>query len=197
MSLSAFALPLLLAAAAQAPAAALPPCLAEPQPMPPALDSVAPAAPAHGVIAFAAVPWEYPGRAWVVRASRKLPAGTARLEIVRLRRQMDCNRYEQERRWEMPLPDADYRALAEAVAPLAEHPAALLAPAGNAEVFDELVLDGTGVELRWRRGSWEIRRASNHYARAGGRISAAFRALLVKHLPAAELPAEDWRSRAR
>lgn len=193
MSPASFAFPVLLAAAAQAPAAALP-CPV--QPMPPAIEAVPAAPPTKNAIAFAATPWEYPGRAWVVRLFGG-PRGTGKLEIIRLRRQDHCNRWDLERRWEASVTDAEHRTMADALAPLAAPPAGFLARDPAAGNTDELVMDGTALELRWRRDGWDVRRHSNHYAADGGRISAQFHALVARHLPSAELPAEDWRNRAR
>ena len=183
---------LALAVAAIGHAAAASPC--PPQPMPPAMESLPPLT-ASSSISFAATPWEYPGRAWVVRASL-VGQGGATLEIVRLRRQSDCNRYDVEKRWQAPLPAAEYRALAEAVAPLGTPPAGIFSPGGGIG-GDELVLDGTGIALRLRTFGWQATRELNHYGSGGGAVSALFRALVAKHVPAAELPAEDWRTRRR
>lgn len=54
------------------------------------------------------------------------------------------------------------------------------------------MLDGTGLELRLRTFGWEVRRGLNHYGRTGKELSAIFRALAAKHVPADEMPAEDW-----
>jgi hypothetical protein len=186
IALGAFAL--VLAATGQAAAAA--PC--PPQPLPPALDSLPPVT-ASSSISFAATPWEYPGRAWVVRAWRR-GREDGILEIVRLRRQSDCNRYDVEARWQAPLPAAEYRALADSAAPLGTPPAGIFSPGGEA-VRDELVLDGTGIVLRLRAFGWEATRELNHYSRGGGAVSALFRALVAKHVPADEMPEQDWRTR--
>jgi hypothetical protein len=187
---------MLLPLAAEAHAAARsPPCIA--QPMPRALDSV-PAGPAAGrVIAFAATPWEHPGRAWVLRGSRNGRGGGASLEIMRLLRQNACNHYDVEQRWNVTLSAAEFDALAAAIAPLGTPPAAAFGPGSQFPDDNEIVLDGTGIELRLQAGDWEARRTSNHYARTGGVISALFRDLLAKHIPAKEMPANDWRTRRK
>ena len=182
------AIPLLLAAVAQPAAAA--PCA--PRPMPPALDSLPPTA-ASSSIGFSATPWEFPGRAWAVRASRR-GQGDAALEILRLLRQSDCNRWRVEARWTAPLPAAEYRALAEAVAPLARPPAGLFSTDGGSEA-DEIVTDGTAIAVRLHMPGWTAARELNHYGRSGARVSALFHALVARHVPAAERPAADWRTR--
>jgi hypothetical protein len=111
-----------------------------------------------------------------------------------MRRQADCNRYEVEQRWQAPLPRAEFDALAATIQPLARPPTAVYSGETMAST-DELVLDGTQIELRLQRGNWEVRRQSNHYAGAGARISALFRRLVATYVPASELPAEDWRTR--
>lgn len=183
---------LLLALAAAAPAEQAPVRCA-PRAMPAALDSVAVPAEAGSSVGFSATPTDYPGRAWVVRAARS-GRGAASLEIVRLRRQLECNRYEIEARWQAPLPAAEYRALVEAVAPLGSPPAGAFSddPGLGGE---DLVLDGTGIELRLKNFGWEARRALHHRGLAGAPVSALFHALVAKHVPAAEVPAEDWRTR--
>jgi hypothetical protein len=151
--------------------------------------------PAASVITFAATPWEVPGRAWVVRVSRTGGATPGRLEIILLRRQHDCNRYDVERHWKEAISAADYDALAKAITPLASPPTGVFSQHEGMKGPSDIVLDGTGLELRLRRDQWEIRRISNHYAQTGGEISAIFRRLVMAHVPASELPAEDWRPR--
>jgi hypothetical protein len=191
-ALAAFVLPLTLAVTGQATAAS-PVCIV--QPLPPAIDAIPPPAPAASLITFAAAPWEYPGRAWVVRVSRRGGAAPGSLEIIRLRRQSDCNRYDVERSWTAAISAAEYDALGKAIAPLASPPTGVFSQSEPMKGPSDIVLDGTGLELRLRRDEWEVRRASNHYARAGGEISALFRRLVMMHVPAAELPEEDWRTR--
>jgi len=183
MLVALFALLLSGAAAAQAP------CPATRQPMPPAIDSIAaPAIPAE-TIAFAATPWEFPGRAWVVRLTRR--GAQARLEIVRLRRRFDCNAWDPETRWEAPAAPADFTATAEAIAPW------VTVPPGFPDRRNpgEITLDGTALELRVGTSGWRIDRALNHYGERGAALSAVFRRLAERLVPPDELPAEDWRTR--
>jgi hypothetical protein len=189
------ALGLLLLALAAPGRAEQVPTACSPRPMPAALDSVRPLPPARSSVAFSAVPaGQYPGRAWVVRARQSGP-GSATLEIVRLLRRKDCNVYEIEARWDAPLAAADYRALARAAARLGTPPVGAFVRDDSALDGEEIVLDGTMVELRLKRGGWETRRELNHHGRDGAAVSALFRALVARHVPAAELPAEDWRTR--
>jgi hypothetical protein len=183
---------IVLALAALGRTAAAAPC--PPRPLPPALESLPPLPEPGSSISFAATPWEYPGRAWVVRASRR-GRGCGTLAILRLLRQRDCNRYEVEARWQAPLPAAEYLALADAVAPLGTPPADTFSNDGSERSGDEVVLDGTGVVLRLRTFGWEVNRELNHYGRAGGAVSTVFRALVARHVPRAELPEQDWRTR--
>lgn len=185
---------LLLAAASPGPAEPLrSPCPAKPQPLPQALDSVAPLPQGRSSVAFSAAPsLDHPGRAWVVRAHQPRP-GDAALEIIRLRRRSDCNVYDLEARWQAPLPAADYGALLRAAEGVGIPPPDAFS--GEASGGQELVMDGTGIELRLKRFGWETRRTLNHYERSGAAVSAIFRALVDKHVPADERPGEGWRSR--
>jgi hypothetical protein len=132
----------------------------------------------------------------VVRAHRSGP-GSATLEIVRLLRQKSCNLYEIEARWDSPLPAAEYRALVRAAARLGTPPGDFFASDDPARDGEGIVLDGTAIELRLQRGGWEARRELNHHGPGGAAVSALFRALVARQVPAAELPAEDWRTRRR
>jgi len=165
------------------------PCPTAPQPMPPAIEAIDEPAAASSVIVFSATPWEFPGRAWVVRLSRRGPAAT--LEIVRLRRRFQCNVYDIERRWDAAIGAREYRSVAEAIRPWATLPAGFPVNEGSAD----LALDGTGLELRVRANGWGVTRTLNHYGTTGARLSAIFRSLVSNHVPMAELPAEDWRTR--
>ena len=157
--------------------------------MPPAIDSLGEPPVAAGVIAFSATPTEVPGRAWVIRLSRR--GSEAALEIVRLRRRDDCNRYTVERTWNTAIPLDEYRAIAAAVAPWVAPPAGFPAHEGPPGV----ALDGTGLELRVRTTGWQVTRTLNQFVEDGPGLSAIFRTLLSRHVPASELPAEDWRTR--
>ena len=167
------------------------PCPARPQPLPQAIESIGEDPQASETIAFAATPWEHPGRAWVIRLSRRGQA--ARIEIVRLLQRSDCNLYDVEWRREGALPFTDYRRVAQAVATWARPPAGFPLNEGDPGV----ALDGTGLILRVRTTGWQVTRALNHYSRSGPGLSAIFRALLARHVLAAELPAADWRRRPR
>lgn len=164
------------------------------QPLGPALDSVPRLPEGQSSVAFSAEPsLEFPGRAWVVRAHRPRP-GDATLEIVRLRRRSDCNVYEVETRWQAPLPAADYRALVRSAERVGVPKPDEFSHEDPRRDGEWLVLDGTGIELRLMRSGWETRRTLNHYGEGGAAVSAIFRALVDKHVPADERPREGWRS---
>lgn len=182
----------LMLAAAAAPPAVLP-CPARPQPMPAALDSVPPVGDTAVVVAFAATAWEHPERAWVVRLSRRGYSGPASLEVLRLRRRSDCNVYDLENSWRAPMPAQEFEALARAAEPFAAPPPATFSDPGRAQAGEEVVLDGTGIELRLRAHSWDVRRRLNHYGRDGREISALFHRLVDRIVPAGLRPAQDWR----
>jgi len=165
-----------------------------PQPMPPAIDSAGELPIASDVIEFAATPaLQYPGRAWVVRVYRR-GAVEAKIEVVRLRRRNDCNRYDIEARWRSPLQQADYVALAETLVPIGVPAASVFVPSSS-EQLPELVLDGTGIDLRLRSAGWQVSRSLNHYGQFGGTISEIFRHLSSKYVPESELPKDDWRTK--
>jgi hypothetical protein len=157
----------LMLAAAAAPPSTLA-CPAQPQPMPAALDSIPPVRDAAVVVAFAASAWEQPERAWVVRLSRRGYSGPASLEVLRLRRRSDCNVYDVENSWRAPMSSQEFEAFAEAAEPFASPPATF---SGGESAQEEVVLDGTGIDLRLRGRGWDMRRQLNHFGR----------------------PAQDWR----
>lgn len=142
-----------------------------------------------GVIAFAATPWETPGHAWVVRLARRDPFAT--LEIIRLRQRSDCNIYDVDKHWDSAIGPEEYRSVAEAIRPWSTPPGGFPVNEGSADI----ALDGTGLELRVSANGWGVTRTLNHFGRTGPGLSAVFRALVSRHIPAAELPAEDWRTR--
>ena len=140
------------------------PCPARPQPLPPALDSVARLPEGRSSVAFSAEPsLEYPGRAWVVRAHQPRP-GDSTLEILRLRRRSDCNVYDLETRWQAPLPAADYLALVRAAERVGVPRPGSFSREDPADDAMFVVADGTGIELRIKRFGWETRRTLNHHA---------------------------------
>jgi hypothetical protein len=190
------ALSLLIPALAAPGRAEQVPTACSPRPMPAALDSLRPLGPARTSVAFSATPWETPGRAWVVRA-HQVGDRAATLEIVRLRRQQECNLYDMEARWEASLPAREYRALLKAAERLGTPRADAFSHDDPARDGEGIATDGTMIELRLRRTGWEARRDLNHHGKGGAAISALFHALLSRHVPAHERPASDWRTRRR
>ena len=123
--------------------------------------------------------------------------------VVRLSLRSICDAYEVEHRWQGTISDADYRALANSLAPLAIPPANTftVAPPGGVSTQSS-VSDGTGVELRMTRGPWRVRRSMNLYANGSDgadarAISAMFRALIARYVPREEMPSEVWRLPSR
>ena len=167
-----------------APAAA--PCPSEPQPMPAAIESVGEPSSASSVVAFAATPWESPGRAWVFRASQV--GALSKLEIFRLARRYTCNVWDIDGKWQSTMRAEDHRSLNEAVRLWITPPAGFPAVGGTT--------DGTMLELRVRTsGGWEVTRTLNHYGAGGANLSAIFQDLMGRHVPENELPTPAWRSR--
>ncbi|MEG3089368.1 hypothetical protein [Sphingomonas sp. PB4P5] len=163
------------------------------QPLPPAIDSAGEPPTASGVIEFAATPsLEHPGKAWVMRISRRGDA-EAKIDVLRLRRQEYCNRYDIEARWQAPLKQEEYVAIAAGVAPLTVPTPSVFVPSPT-DQLPEIVMDGTSIDLRLFSHGWQVTRSLNHYSGAGAAISAIFRNLASKYVPASELPTEDWRT---
>jgi len=167
-----------------------------PQPLPPAIDSAGDLPLSSESIEFAAAPTlDYPGRAWVVRLTRRGDVET-KLEIIRLRRQSDCNRYEVENRWSAPLQQQQYLMLAQRIVPLGLPTARTFIPSPD-QSSPEIALDGTGLDLRLRTHDWRLERAMNHYGGpTAARISAVFHDIVSQYIPAPERPAPDWRARS-
>ncbi|TFI59657.1 hypothetical protein E2493_03295 [Sphingomonas parva] len=173
-------------------AAAEPACT--PRPLPPAAASLPPRPAAHA-ITFAATPsLDLPGRPWVVRISSRGSGGEGQLEILRLRRQFDCNRYDVEKSWEASLSADAVRAIVASVLPLGVPAADALWPLGGAaDVLSEVGTDGTGISLDLASFGAQVSRQMRHDGPAGHRVSAIFHDLVSRHVPAAELPTADWR----
>lgn len=168
-----------------------------PQPMPPAIDS----ADTPGgnrfthSIAFAATPsLELPGRAWVVRLDRTPRRGDGTVEIIRLRRQSTCNRYDIEKRWRAELNAEHYRIIAEGIVPLVMPPADLFTGKSPART-PEIILDGTGLELEVRGEGWRVRRLLHASSHDGAAASALIYRLVATLIPAEDLPTDEWRFR--
>lgn len=181
----------LLGHSSQVAAPAVTACI--PQPMPPAIDSAGELPIASETIEFSATPsLDYPGRSWVVRVSRRGQIG-ATIEVIRLVRQLQCNRYDIEGRWEAPLKQEEYLDAANRVIPLGVPSSAVFVPS-SVPRLDDLMLDGTSIKVRLRSQGWRVDRDLNHYGRGGAEISAVFRDLVARYVPAEELPEEDWRT---
>ncbi len=167
------------------------------QPVPPAVDALPPQAGRHE-IAFAATPsLEHPGRAWVVRLSRSGLAGPAAVEIVRLRRQSDCNRYDVEKSWQAALPSADFEVLARQVTALSLPREDSFAPQDPLRGLDDVGIDGTGVTIRLNTIRWDLTRRLHNSGGNGALLSPIFHALVAKYLPASEVPSAEWRFRGK
>ncbi|HEU0100429.1 MAG TPA: hypothetical protein VFQ67_16845 [Allosphingosinicella sp.] len=180
---------ILFLSAGGASAAAGRPCPA--QRMPPAIESAGELPPRSHVVAFAATPWEFPRRAWVVRVSRRGDV-EATIEIVRLLGQARCNRWDVEKRWSAPIARRDYEAVAEAVERFGLPAAGLVANGGGG---GDLATDGTGLELRLEAPGWRVARTLTQHGRDGAGLSAIFRDLVSRHVPAQDRPVADWRTR--
>lgn len=144
-------------------------------------------------MSFAATP-SVGNRAWAIRLRRAGYAAAGTLEILQLRRQSDCNRYDIETKWQAPLSDAQYRSLTDRIAPFASVSSAELSELGASKGHD-IVLDGTAIVLEIKSSGWEVTRRLNHYGHGGAELSAIFHKIVSEHAPDEEIPSADWRPR--
>jgi hypothetical protein len=159
--------------------------------LPPGFEALAPR-PDHDVIAFAvAGDMVVPGRAWAVRLSRQGNAGPALVEVARLRRQRDCNRYDVAQQWQTNVSAEEFADVARRVAPLVL--------AGRSSTSDnplmvpsEIAVDGTGVTLMLSNAGWKATRELVVSGPDGGAASAAFRAIIGRVVPRQDQPPEGW-----
>ena len=161
-----------------------------PQPLPAAIDAIG-APPSSETIEFSATP-SFSTQPWVVRLSHRRELGST-IEIIRLSRQYNCNRYNVEMRWQAPLTDNEYEAVSKVVSQLGTPPATSFIPSSRQEL-EMIVMDGTGLQLRLRNSEWEVTRALNQAHPGGTQISSFFRGLVAKYIPVSDIPAEDWMS---
>lgn len=164
------------------------------QPLPPAAESLGPVE-AIRAITFAATPsLDFPGGAWVVRL-QSFSRDDHRIEIVRLRRQMDCNRYDVEKSWTARISAEEFRGVGNAVVPLAMPDPETFWPATDVRrAPDEVGVDGTSVTVDLSTSAMKVSRQLHHGGRAGAPVSAVFHALVSRHLPAGEIPTPEWRN---
>jgi hypothetical protein len=181
---------LVLIAAPDAPDVACPP-----QPLPVAIDVIPPLDKTN-VITFSATPsLEYPGLVWVARLSRTGLRGPGAVEVFRLRRQTNCNRYTIEKSWQSAIPAQQFGAIWDASIMKGTPPADALSAHDPMKSLEEVGVDGTGLILQVKNVSWETRRRLHHSGRDGALLSSAFHRLVSQHVPPAELPSADWRVR--
>lgn len=173
------------------------PCPTKPQRMPPAIESadLPEVSRFSNLVTFAAVPsLEFPQRAWVIRLFQRTHGQPATLTVVRLLGRYDCNIYDVETRWEVPLTAADYETVARSIVPHVTPPPGTFTPRNDGEGIS-VVADGTGLDLRVQAAGWQVTRGLNHGQREGAELSAIFRRLLMLAVPAPERPDDSWRTR--
>lgn len=154
------------------------------QPMPSPINSLSPLPPHLSSISFAAVP-SRGGQAWAIRLHRAESSLKGVVEILHLRRQGNCNRYDVDTKWQTPLSDHDYRSLVDKSMPF-----------GSGSPKDDIVLDGTQIVLSVRSSGGNVTESFNHYGRGGGQLSAIFHGIVSKHVPGWQVPFADWQSRS-
>ena len=166
------------------------------QPLPPLIAVLAPVPEHRNAITFSAVPsLEYPEGAWVVRLSRNSFAGPAAVEIVRLRAQFDCNRYDIVRQWNASMPAEDFEALAKQVVTLALPAPELFGPG---DPLDRIIgLDGTSIWVQMDSYSWKISANLRNAGPVHDSVSSLFHTLVAKFVPAPDLPTKEWRTPQR
>jgi len=171
-------------------------CPAAPQPMPPAIES-ADLPPSNGfnnIITFSATPMlQYPQRAWVLRLFQRTRGQPATLTVVRLRGRYECNIYDIEARWEVPLRADEYEGVAALVTTHVTPSPGVFDQRSIARERDP-VLDGVGVDLRAETWGWRVDRSLNLAETEGYALSSIFYRLLDPAVPAAERPDADWRT---
>lgn len=186
------ALLILTMSAASSSLASEPPCPRQPMPSP--LDSLSSLPSYKRSISFAAIP-TLGGQAWVIRLDRAGQVQSGTVEIMQLRRQADCNRYDVEGNWKAPLSDEQYRLLSDKIAPFAIAPPGEFSGAGSTQA-PEIALDGSPIILNVKTFDWEVTRSLNHYAGGGAELSAIFHAIVSQHVPDWKAPRTDWRPRS-
>jgi hypothetical protein len=164
------------------------PCIPQPLPSPLTVLGKMPDA-VTDMIEFAASPSRvYPMQAWAIRVSRRSNWG-ATVEVLRLRGENDCNRFQIDQRWQVPLTQADYSSFAAEVAPLATPSSDAFVPPQKRG--DRVTMDGTGIELRLTSQQWQVTRSLNYYA-GGAAISAIFHRIIEHIVPSDQQPTAAW-----
>jgi hypothetical protein len=161
-----------------------------PQPMPRAID-IGEVALASHKIEFAATPQlENPQGAWVIRLWRR---GTveANIEILKLRGQYNCNRYDVEKLWKSKITQEEYAAVASNVLTFGVPDRSAFDPQYN---LSTISFDGTGVDLRLKASIWQVDLHSNlGDGRNAQNLSKVFHDLAARYVPQSDLPSKEWR----
>ena len=162
-----------------------------PQPMPRAID-ISAIELSSQKIEFAVTPsLEYPRGAWVIRLWRR---GTveANIEILQLRGQIDCNRYNIIKVWRSVITQDEYAAIATRVVTFGVPDQSMFAPPYDSKGI--ISLDGTQIDLRLENSDWRVDHRTNLYdGRNAQTLSEIFQDLVAKLVPASERPSIDWR----
>lgn len=170
-------------------------CQARPRPMLSAIDSAGlpPTSNGQNVITFSATAsLNYPHRSWVIRVTERGARQEPTVVIIRLRGREDCNVYDVETRWEAPLRPDDYAAVVTAVARFATPPPDTFDPGAGQARRLHLIMDGTSLDLRAQTTGWAVKRVLNLYEPDGQALSAIFRGLVLRVVPAPDVPQESW-----
>jgi hypothetical protein len=161
------------------------------QPMPRAIDIDTVAVASHK-FEFAATPaLGGGGGAWVIRIWHRGTVET-QIEILKLRRQLDCNRYDVERSWRSTVTQDEYAAVASKVMKFGVPDRSAFIPPYE---LTGLTLDGVSIDFRLQNSQWRVDRSLNLGDGPNAEsLSKVFHDLAAKYIPASELPSADWRA---
>ncbi len=181
-------------AASAHPAGPLATC--SPRPMPAAVDFIGPWEDnmVMDSLTFTATPsLQAPGRAWLVRLHRFGPRDI-KVNIVKLQRETNCNRYRIERQWSAALTSGEYDQTVALIEPFVTTPDRLFSIKNSRRDGDVVALDGTTLSLRTQTLGWSVSRKVHESSVVGKSLSAIFYRIATAHVPKGELPTHDWRA---
>lgn len=170
------------------------------QPVPQALDSLrAPKTKPYRSITFSATPSLIsPNQAWIVQAYLTGVRGKfAKLKVMRLQVEHDCNRYFVIKTWSKDITGEEFEDIRKSVRPFLES-------SGNAATSSDtyvdakgaiIFLDGTSIAVETETKAWRVRRKAHIGHSMGADISSLFHSFAARLIPSDEMPDEAWRKR--
>jgi hypothetical protein len=161
------------------------------QALPAAIDSAGEAPFGPRKFEFAATPsLDYPSRAWVVQLVDQGADGGA-LRIMRLRVQSGCNRYDIAQRWDARIAQESVNTLTTSLTAFGLPPATIFIPEATGELAISF-LDDTSLTLRLSTTEWKVSRTLSQGDHAGRALSKIMHRLVAEHIPAGDIPSDDW-----